>query len=525
MEFILGTVFVAVYAMNRFGQYADPEFPPPPRLSTTAFRYYRSLFMYVAWTIAIFLTLALVPTALLIATMLPTGTPASIKLTVPPVAIAVVVLTLLFPRLPLLREVDKSIQRFLRGLAQIPARARSIRAWILDAQYRAQSDDSHACELESELAHVANARWRRSAIRDLVAARCISHTLATETRFAEFCDQESEKLQKLEGDIERIKRLVLALPDQPPELAAAGASELGIETESRQILTQAATLLSRAVLITRMSDYAAEQFVKNLGFRSEQAWPSDRRDITDIISLVVLIVFVLLLLVLVYTSVEGRSADNPAVKALMISLVYAAGIGVPAVILYAQTQSGAPDPRRRNANIGMYVFAVVLAVAADQAVRFTFKFLADAAASRSLDHGAQFALIELKTKWGYTILTIANALMTAIVLDLSPLVPEHRWRRWLESALYTVVSVLAGLLVWEVLGPSARPTIPQHIFLIVVGGLGCILGLLVPSLYRDRLACHATERRLGLSEASPAGDDMVDGSRARRLLDRRAAEA
>jgi len=160
MEFVLGALFSGL-RVRRFGQFSHDEFPPPPRLCTTAFRYYRSLYMYAAWAVILFLILAMVPTAILIATL---SGGAGLDKTLPPVAYRGAAPHAPPAQVPAHARDGRIDPRLApRPGADPLARPRHPACWILSADYQADTSTAPTDDAPLEALGTTPSAARQSA--------------------------------------------------------------------------------------------------------------------------------------------------------------------------------------------------------------------------------------------------------------------------------------------------------------------------------------------------------------------------
>src|SRR5688572_3171017 len=124
VDLFLGAVFVLFYAANRFNT------PATNRSSTTAVRYYLSLFCYCVVGLVAYISFVKFPHLL---AFLMQGNDAVVepwaKQLSSPLLVALL-LTVLLPKLPLLSDLDNWVRKQLQEIAEIPFEARRLGAQL-----------------------------------------------------------------------------------------------------------------------------------------------------------------------------------------------------------------------------------------------------------------------------------------------------------------------------------------------------------------------------------------------------------
>lgn len=541
VQLVLGAAAVAVYAYKRFGT------PTTIRSTTTALRYHTSAGLYYLMALAIYFTLALSPklTGLLadafgVDTIL--GLSSARIVTVlqdlSPALLAVIVITAVLPALPFAKQIDAGLRRSFQRMARIPTEVRRLSGRLKSAPYEL-TPERRAVVLDyldangfapSESDHDESWQlWLK--VTNLVL---ILRDWQGNGRYADFIDDCRSELQAILDAYDTKRPLALeyfrltgpalgAAPDgqnawhrpgfaESPERARFETPLDSVLRRYRRIfIAQCDDLLERicdfagrAILHCNPTERTRLRSMAALGFRPDFA----AKPTADQIVLVYLILMVAVLLTL--SVVSGFVTRSPEVGShrrfamlLMIPTVHCLAI------LWAVYPKDVWELSKVSEDgIRPYRFYLLAGGLAALTAAPVFIIL------WSLHLQSIDAAIErLATGWPFLLLSSGTAAFTAFNLDNR----ERRHLRWLEGIGQGLAQMLwafaiAKLLLLPNLSAAGRPfrsvdVLGVPVMLLTMSFvIGCVIGLIVPSMYRrprSRRADQESGAQSGNGEGPP----------------------
>ena len=546
--YAFGGLCVALYAFDRFGN------PPIWRTTTTSTLYWAASIGYVAAAVGAFYLLAKLietnPKALEAflfyetpvgaapgapgeSPTLPSGLPAPL--------IAALFLTILLPRIPYLSKIDAFIQKAFREFGAIPRKSRELARLLRRAEYeapertipgvaRAVREQGLSFEtLSAAPRGTLEARWLKTvALFALIEEAAESDEEGGAEAEAPPPDKPSYRSaftrhrEEQYGEIRagyirlsEIAPLVLCAPQRADGEAeaphAVAGLEQGFDRDLRNLLREMSHLISCGVLSSQLSAAGVYRELDRWGFRSiaRQKGLISANEFAGI----VVTLFVYLLVAFRLTRPEQPDMWQSCATALTIALsmtaagVWAVGLKTRFPDFAARSSADLFGGRRVIAYLASGVLAVLT-------------WLAIVYIRRMLETGEDAVLIlgYLANVAPYSLVLFCTAFAVSWMADSS-------WQRWrvpplaaslLEGVALAAVVVATGYVALaEIM--AANPdalrsrSIPPVFLLMVNGGIGFIIGFLIPSLYRRSRpsladAQASAQTALGIEPGAPAAE-------------------
>lgn len=549
--YLFGGLCIVVYAWSRFNT------PATWRSTTTSWQYMLALAGYVVAALVLWFVLArLVDTNPQLVSFLagPAAVDADLENSIARLSglsaplLAALFLTTLLPRLPVLLKIDLALQRAFRELGAIPHKARQLSNLLRRAPFAVPIEDQGEVRRRLEAQGLAADRllqsprdsiegnWvrivalmakleevvdlsddamsddapdrRRPAARsDFLRHREVEYVAATAAYRQQAAIAAVLLKTRLEAGDDRLARDLLDRA-QLPDLGMSGLQQ-SFHDGCRRLLKELTHLISCGMLQSNFSLSAACRELRAWGFGELTPKP---RGISpnDLIGIMLSITFYLFVLLLaVNRGAPGKLAHIP-VLALSLGLTMTAAV-VCAIYAKRLPIGGAAGP-----NFAIYFVAGSLAIGGWLVVQYVRVMLTTG--------GDVWSILQRLEPWSpMAAVPFAAAFALAWLTDLRPerwSVPKHGLR-WLEGlGLAAVLAGTAGIAFiyvrefLEALPPDLRRGTPPaiHVIVLIQAGLGFLIGVLVPHLYRRARTEGAVDeaRRndaLSLRTALPQGAD------------------
>ena len=538
--YAFGGLCVALYAFDRFAN------PPKWRTTTTTTLYWSASAGYVASAVGAFYLLAkLIETNPKILEVflfyeIPLDAPAgaigespSLPSDLPAPLISALFLTILLPRIPYLSKLDAFIQKAFREFGAIPKRSRELARALRRAEYeppervlrqvrRAVREQGLSFDrLKAAPKDALDARWLRAValfalieeaaeIEDEGAADAEAppqgkrHLRSGFTRHRE---EQHAAIRSAYTRLSEIAPLVLGPAERRADAPHAnGGVEQGFERDLREMLREMSHLISCGVLSSQLSLAGVYRELRRWGFEA-LAVQKGLISANEFVGLVVTL-FIYILVAFRITRPAEPDIWQSCASALTIALSMTAA-GVWAIGLKTRF----PDFAARS-SADLFGGRKVIAYLASGLLA-ALTWLAIMYIRRMLETGEDAFLIlgYLAKVTPYSIVLFSTAFAVSWMADSS-------WGRWRVSSL--VASLLEGFALAAVVVGTAylalvdilanhpevlrNRSIAPGFLLMVNGGVGFILGFLVPSLYRRSRSAAAAPAR-----ASAAAVRSLDG--------------
>ena len=519
--YAFGGLCVALYAFDRFGN------PPIWRTTTTSTLYWSASIGYVTAAVAAFYLLAkLIETnpkalgAFLFYEASVGGSPGAadespeLPSELPAPLISALFLTILLPRIPYLSKLDAFIQKAFREFGAIPRKSRELSRMLRRADYatpermiprikRAVREQGLSFDrLDAAPKGTLEARWLKAvALFALIEeaaeveeeAGAEAETPPQDERrgrsaFTRHREDQYAEIRSAYTRLSEIAPLVLcpAQPSNDPAEAshAIGSVGQGFERDLRGLLREMSHLISCGVLSTQLGASGVYRELARWGFKAI-AQQKGLISANEFVGIVVTL-FVYLLLAFRLTRPQQADIWQSCASALTIALSTTAA-GVWAIGLKTRF----PDFAARS-SADLLGGRKVIAYLASGALA-VLTWLALIYIRRMLETGEDALLIlgYLGKVAPYSIVLFCTAFAVSWMADES-------WEQWRVSPLLVsilegvtlaaVVVVAAHLALGEILASNPEAlrnrSIAPGFLLMVNGGIGFIIGFLIPSLYR-----------------------------------------
>lgn len=496
--FLLGALFVAVYALDRFNT------PQSNRASTTAGRYYSAALAYALIAVSFYYFFAQYPHLL---ALLNLGNGAEHlealdEEDVSPVLVAML-LSVLLGKIPVLAQLDAKLRVFLQSLAEIPLEALRLGRRIQRARFNPNTEVRRAVftelnargfdaeDIRFEPAAGAQARWCR-----LTALMLGLRHWESQRGFIGFVHERQDEIKTLRERYEQLGEVAkncFSLSQQAQAMThdstlndAALKLRNTFLSQTDALSNDLSALIAQGVLRCQLTHGTRCQAVKRMGFEP----PDDERvsgiSINHFLTLLAILVPMLLVNFILFRR-AGGGPDMAVALAVQIGTTYMLAVYC-AVAPKRWTLLKAPVSGHRP--VAAYFVSGFMAVAAAIPIQLLFKALA-------LSKSEDGLLLILSMVWerfttqGYPWLVMAfvTAFVTAFLCDNRPSKRfGPRTLRAIEAIAQSVATALAALLVlwWLGVDPGTEPR--RWIRILTVSALiGMLLGALVPAWYRDAL--------------------------------------
>ena len=543
--YLFGSLCIVVYAWGRFNT------PATWRSTTTSWQYMLALAGYVVAALLLWFVLArLLNTNPQLVGLLAAGTPAAVDADVEKAIarlsglsaplLAALFLTTLLPRLPILVKIDTALQRAFRELGAIPHKARQLSNLLRRAPFAVPTDDqpevrrrleaqgleadrilqsprgtiegnwARIVALMARLEEVADlsddasaddaAEHRRPAARsDFVRHREVEY-LAARAAYRQQAAIAAVLLKtRLEIGDDRLARELLNRAEVP-DLSMRGLQQ-SFHDGCRRLLKELTHLISCGMLQSNFSLSAACRELRTWGF-GELAPEARGISVNDLIGVMLSITLYLFVLFLLVN--RGGTARLGHIPVLALSI----GLTMTAAVVCAIYAKRFPIAGAAGRNFAVYLLAGSLAIGAWFVISYVRVML--------MTGGDMWSVLHHLKPWSpIAAVPFAAAFTLAWLTDLRP----QRWAvplpalRWLEGL--GLAAVLAGT-AWiaflyvrgflEALPPELRRGPPPeiHVIVLIQAGLGFLIGVLVPHLYRRAMTEGAVDDARSDDDASAA---------------------
>jgi hypothetical protein len=524
-----GGVCIVVYAWSRFNT------PATWRSTTTSWQYMLALAGYVSAALALWFVLArVVYTNPQVVSLLAFGSSNAADpdvegalgklsgLSAP--LLAALFLTTLLPRLPVLAKVDDALQRAFRELGAIPRKARQLSTMLRRASFtvpvadqgevRRRLDDqgldagrllqSPRGSLEADWVRIvalmakleevvdlsddavgddATSQRQPAARSEFLRHREVEYVAARAAYRQQAAIAAVLLKTRLAGADEQLANELLTEGPDPGMRGLQGSFHDGC----RRLLKELTHLVSCGMLQSNFSLAAACRELRNWGF--DELAPEPRGiSVNDLIGIMMSITLYLFVLFLFIHGGPGRLARIP-IFALSIGLSMTAAV---ASAIYAKRL---PIAGADGRNFAVYLVAAGLAAGCWFVIHYIRIML-----MTGDDFGA--VLQKLLPLSPFATLPFAAAFALSWMTDLRPEhwpLPRRAWR-WLEGLGLGGVLAAAAYIAYTYVQVFSRadPATPRpavYVIVLVQAGLGFLIGVLVPHLYRRATSAATAEGR------------------------------
>ena len=507
IDFVLGVIFILFYAGQRFNT------PSTNRSSTTAGRYFASLFLYCLVGIAAYVVLVKFPH--LMAFLLKDNkdaVPGWASELSSPLLIALL-LTVLLPKLPFLSNIDQWICQQLQNVAAIPWEVRRLSAELRNDKLELSADEQSLIRQQLQ----DDGFDPRDIVFGPPSSPASMWTQLT-SLLQKVSDWESDRrmasyLAISTGELEKLRRRHQTLCSKAKTcfhlLREDGDNTGSTKTHEavlryREDFTDQVShlthdtfdFIARGVLYAELTDRARENRLKALGFTID--WPGPTFSLNQMMLLFAVVCIVMLSgFVLFADTIRGLSFGLILTRAVMISVIYS--VAVACAVLPRERWSFA---RARVGDVRPVAFYIVAGLMAS-AISFATSLCFNSILLRSFVCGFQRS--ELTYPWA--LITFTTALVTAALVDNPHFSFVSRWQqRCLEGAAQATVMFGVAYVTYQwllQLSQNIGPTscnlsyqMPPKLTIIVMAGVvGFVIGFFIPTWYRRHVEMTQEEVR------------------------------
>lgn len=487
-QWAIGALTVLIYAYNRF------ESPSSMRPTTTFLRYWVALTCYIGsmWMLFVLLGGAFSDSEGIMALLTSGGTPPDNADKLPGPLYAALLLTVLLPHFPVLRNIDEWVKQEFQRIGNIPFEVRQLSARLQQEQLcvdlgrypqlREQLHDRGVDESWStQRPETPRVLWGR-----IATLRLIIGTWPQLEGYARYLDEHREALAEID---EQYNALEIDLR-QGRILAEKKSSDGSAAGHVRQLKKNLAALnkslcdfISGGVLQCEWARSDRTARLKEMGFVSVEDLPRPLG--ANEVAMVGAMVFAIVNAVAFAFYLESADATglNRTLKlALMLSIIYAAAI---VIALYPKAVWRFADIHRTTTRpFAAYLASGAVAVAFALLVSVTFRYLFVPLAE--FNEPNHFYRVITSTGWPWLLMTMGVTVSIAWVADDGAAQPgkQPRWLRWAEggglAAIFSVLQWYVAILLY------AHPSERQLLRLLVTSAiLGAAIGFVVPHRYRQ----------------------------------------
>lgn len=267
LKAVVAASFVLVYSATRFNT------PPTCRSSTTALRYHTAAMAYAFVGLLLFWVLTASPT---VAASLLKGTKIELSWLKDTLLVALLV-TVLLPELPVLRQLEAQLRGKLHQMAAIPAEVRRLTNVLKQSRWEVPKNQIE--ELQGRMGErgLPLDVERRSMCYLWTKLSSLMITLerwSAQPRVASFLFSFQEDYDRIKEGYALIERRAARLVDRDRKRAMAIADphgEMTFKEDCAELLNQIYTLISRGVLRCRATERSRTEALKAAGFSFEES--------------------------------------------------------------------------------------------------------------------------------------------------------------------------------------------------------------------------------------------------------------
>jgi len=520
-EFLLGALFVTVYAVERFNT------PHTNRALTTAGRYYAAVSVYLGTSLLFYWVFTRYPQFLLHikpAEAAGTGviTPQQHK---EPVVEVAMLLSVLLSRIPVLSHLDKKLRTFLQNLAEIPMEAIRLGKLIRRSHFNPTDElretilaELLACGIDDKdvvfdsgndpRSNNPHALWVR-----ITALKIGLVSWESQRGFAGFIQHRTEEYKTL---LTRYKKIMEVAKNyfsllrtahngdaDEPLSDAVSKFQANFVDQADALAKDISLFMACGVLRCQFTHGTRSQALRVMGFEPP---PDATRSGLSVNRVLTLFVILVPLLLINFIIVLQHDTHRQALL-IMVSMIGATHMTAVVCAIYpkgrwAFFQRGEDGARPVAGYLISGLVAVALAVPVNVAFK-TLIFLNQATGDSSVLALAWSNFAGHSYPW--MLLTFVSSVTTAFMVDNRPdrRIPP-RYLRWLEAIGQAIAFMLgASLVLWWLgdLRPEGR--LPDMFGVLCNAAItGIVLGALVPSWYRQAVS----------RKSAHAAHDIADGA-------------
>lgn len=509
IELAFGAVITIAFAINRFNTPADqqsikkmsetqsmllsPFSHKDNRSSTTAIRFYMTLFIYIAFIAFFYILIACTEIGQQLSSFFKIN---QISVLSPPL-IALLLLTIELSGLPILSSPEKWLRNLLQTMGRIPWEVYRLRENLHESEVELKNTEN---ERIKELAKNFNfdheqikslpAVSKAELLENLLRAKALFEIVPTWKRRSEysyFLFQNSIWYNNLEDWYQRLERNSLALCKAKIDVEKISAPLKGWETtlndDAKRLLSHFHEFIARAILKCRFSNAQRKRAFEELGFVKMPATPGLPTRDTVLLFTVILFLFCLNFLIIAETGDSKLPLDKVLKVVIYVALP-------PVLICYFKDSWEIAKPD--DTKIGFswrpwhfYFLASLITALTTFGISFLIEFC--------LSKGFEKTITRAIHTFPWHIISFVSAYCLSMQLDS---IKKPKWSEKKFAVIQAIVQSLSmsfgGFLALLFLDQINRPsyteyTPPSYFYVIpTVAFAGAIIGYLVPMSHRAK---------------------------------------
>jgi len=490
----LGALFVLLHAVTQFNK------PPTNRTSTTAARYWAATLAYCALLVGFYVLLVVA-----LGTQFFTQELGNTVKDLPTPLLAALLLTILLPTLPLLKDFDQWSRHWLQTIALIPHEARRLSTEMRRASFSfTPTQKQHVLgELARQGFTSFEPRFEKSDTPEYVWTNVTALMLhlrdwETDRRFSGFLTAFSEDYERIKRQYEQLALKVrrwfasvrdLSMAEEMKAASLARYYQAELLEQCTELHQSLCIFVSHGILKCELTFSSRIARLRALGFVlavNHQKLTLNR----------IMLLFGSVSVVLLFGFVSagalagGDSMRTVLTRTVMVAIIYS--VAVCCAIVPKEWWPAARRAPDGDRPVAFYFLSSVVAGLASLPISFLFWFLITLDVTKAFE--------EWSVRYPWVLLTFASAFITAWLADNETPAPGGRMRsRILEGGTQATVALLTSVLVRRWLGEMLPPTDPDlppwPLVLSLTPIIGFVIGFLVPTWYREapreRASCFA----------------------------------
>lgn len=513
-EFLLGALFVAVYAMERFNT------PQTNRASTTAGRYYAAASAYLGVSLLFYWLFTRYPQLIDMksAEAAPTNGLSNQQQRPPAVEVAML-LSVLLSKIPMLAHLDSKLRAFLQDLAEIPMEAIRVSKLIGRSRFNPSQEAREmihsellSCGIDGEdivfdtsddrRAYSPHALWVR-----ITALKLGIESWESQRGFAGFVQRRREEYKTLATRYKQITEvakncfsLLRAAHNgdaEKPLTDAVSKFRANFVDQAEELAKDLSLFMACGVLKCQFTCGTRRQAIKAMGFEPPPEMTHSGLSVNRVLTLFVILV---LLLLISFIPFQNHHAGHQCLL-IMVTMI---GTIYMAAVVCAIYPKGRWEFFRRGEDgarpMASYLLSGLAAVALAIPINLAFKTLIFW--SQATDDSSPLELAWTNfvgRSYPWMLMAFTGTATTAFMADNRPsLHLPQRYLCWLEAIGQAMASILTASLVLWWLGdirpegafPGTSLCLDLTTFFVLSNAaiIGIVLGSLVPSWYRRAMS-------------------------------------
>lgn len=506
IEILFGASLIVIYAFDRFNT------PSNVRASTTAGRYYMAIFLYLLIYLVTFLVFTYYP-----------GIAGGLKehlaandINVDWVLVGffdpqdskiifvALVLSLLVPKLPVMSKIDKKLREFLHKLALIPYEAIRRSRDMQAMDFEIPADDRENVESELESLGFKNTKIDLNPQDILIRGGLnVVHLISSikswegESRFSCFMQDRSDQYNRLQEHCKRYVSMMQNLLELNEQIEANPEIKVLHETrrsfrrnmqvEREALYADTCDFISHAVLTCCLTNGNINKVTRELGFICD---PNRMSKLVQTVNHTLTLFSLLLIFVLIsFILLIGPNVDieRTLLVVTMIVSIYSAAV---VCALFPKQLWPLFKYKNNVYPVCGYFLSGLMAMSSSLVISIFFKTLVFAKEESVSGIVAPFTLA-----WGdfttvsypWIIMSFIAAVSTAFLSDWTVLKSASIYKRRSLDAVFQSIILISGSVIvylWLIdLELTRAPSLTR--LMIVTGGIGFMIGFIVPSWYRN----------------------------------------